>query len=83
MKVLFINGSSNKNGCTFRALKEIETVLNKDKIETEIVQLGSDAVRDCIGCKSCAKNGNMIESGGADVPPDSFPGGENDEHAAI
>ena len=58
MKVLLINGSSNKNGCTFRALREIEAVLNKDKIETEIVQLGSDAIRDCIGCRTCAKNNN-------------------------
>ena len=58
MKVLLVNGSSNKNGCTFRALREIEAVLNKDKIETEIVQLGSDAIRDCIGCRACAKNDN-------------------------
>ena len=58
MKVLFINGSSNNNGCTFRALREIETVLNKENIETEIIQLGSVAVKDCVGCKSCIKNGN-------------------------
>lgn len=58
MKVLLVNGSSNKNGCTFRALREIEAVLNKDKIETEIVQLGPDAIRDCIGCRACAKNDN-------------------------
>ena len=29
MKVLLFNGSSNENGCTFRALSEIEKVLNK------------------------------------------------------
>ena len=58
MKVLIINGSSNKNGCTFRALKEIEKILNKEQIETEIIQLGSDAIRDCIGCRACAKNDN-------------------------
>ena len=58
MKVLLINGSCNKNGCTFRALTEIETVLNKENIETEIIQLGSEPIRDCIGCHGCAKNGN-------------------------
>jgi len=58
MKILFVNGSCNKNGCTFRALKEIEKVLNKENIETEIIQLGSNAVKDCIGCYGCAKNGN-------------------------
>jgi len=58
MKVLLVNGSCNKNGCTFRALTEIETVLNKENIETEVIQLGSNAVRDCIGCHGCAKNDN-------------------------
>ncbi len=58
MKVLIINGSSNKNGCTFRALKEIESVLNDRKVETEIVQLGSNPIKDCIGCRGCLKNNN-------------------------
>ena len=48
MKVLLINGSSNKNGCTFRALTEIENILKKEKIETEIIQLGSNPIKDCI-----------------------------------
>jgi len=58
MKILLVNGSCNKNGCTFRALTEIEKILNKENIETEIIQLGSDAVKDCIGCHGCVKNGN-------------------------
>ena len=58
MKVLMINGSSNKAGCTFRALTEIEKVLKESNIETEIIQLGSNPIRDCIGCKGCVKNGN-------------------------
>ena len=58
MKVLLINGSCNKNGCTFRALTEIENILKKEKIETEIIQLGSNPIRDCIGCRECAQNGN-------------------------
>ena len=58
MKVLLINGSCNKNGCTFRALTEIENILKKEKIETEIMQLGSNPIKDCIGCRGCAQNGN-------------------------
>ena len=58
MKVLLINGSCNKNGCTFRALTEIENILKQEKIETEIIQLGSNPIRDCIGCRGCAQNGN-------------------------
>ena len=33
MKVLMINGSPNKTGCTFTALKEIEKELIKENIE--------------------------------------------------
>lgn len=58
MKVLFVNGSCNINGCTTRALAEIEKVLKESNIETEIIQLGANPIRDCIGCKGCLKNGN-------------------------
>ena len=58
MKVLLVNGSCNKNGCTFRALTEIVTVLNKENIDTEIIQLGSEPIKDCIGCGGCVKNDN-------------------------
>ncbi len=58
MKVLLINGSCNKNGCTFRALTEVTKVLNRENIETEIIQTGQDAIKDCIGCRGCAKNEN-------------------------
>lgn len=57
MKVLLINGSSNKNGCTFTALSEITKILNSEGIETEIIQIGNSAIRDCIGCQGCRKNG--------------------------
>ena len=58
MKVLMINGSGNENGCTFTALSEVAKVLNEEGIETEIVQLGKAACRDCIGCMGCRKAGN-------------------------
>lgn len=53
MKVLLINGSSNKNGCTFTALNEVAATLEKEKIETEILQLGNLPLRDCCGCRVC------------------------------
>ena len=36
MKVLLVNGSPNKKGCTYTALCEVEKELNKFNIETEI-----------------------------------------------
>lgn len=54
MKVLLINGSAKKNGCTFTALSEVATTLEAEGIETEMIHLGSGPIRDCIGCGACA-----------------------------
>lgn len=53
MKVLLFNGSNNSRGCTYTALEEIANTLNSEEVETEIIQLGSKAIRDCIGCGAC------------------------------
>lgn len=60
MKVLLLNGSSRKNGCTYLALSEVAKVLNEEEIETEIVQMGGRPVRDCIGCNGCAGKGQCV-----------------------
>ena len=46
MKVLLVNGSPHKEGCTYTALKEVEKELINSGIETEIIWLGihGDAV---------------------------------------
>ena len=36
MKVLLVNGSSRKNGCTNVALQEVARSLNEENIETEL-----------------------------------------------
>lgn len=56
MKVLLINGSSNKKGCTYTALEEVSKSLNSQGIETEIFQMGNVELRDCCGCGGC-RNG--------------------------
>ena len=53
MKVLLINGSPRPHGCTFTALSEVAGALNAEGIETEIIQTGTGAVRDCIACRKC------------------------------
>ena len=60
MKVLLLNGSSNKNGCTFTALSEAAKTLNQEGIETEIFQLGNPEIRDCCGCQACRKLGKCV-----------------------
>lgn len=59
MKVLLINGSCNANGCTYTALNEVAKMLNSEGVETEIIQIGNKAVRDCIGCGACRKNNDL------------------------
>ncbi|WPC39734.1 flavodoxin family protein [Clostridium sp. JS66] len=53
MKVLLLNGSSRTNGCTYTALAEITKVLKEQQIECEIVNIGNQPIRDCIGCNKC------------------------------
>lgn len=53
MKVLLINGSARRKGNTFIALSEIAATLEKNGIETEILQIGAKPVRSCIACGQC------------------------------
>lgn len=59
MKVLLVNGSPHKHGCTYTALSEIAEQLKKEGIESEIFHIGSD-VRPCLACRACAKLGRCV-----------------------
>lgn len=58
MKVLLINGSPNKERCTYTALAEVANTLQAEEFETEIAWIGRDPVRGCNGCGGCAKRGD-------------------------
>lgn len=60
MKVLMINGSPRANGNTSVALDEMKRIFEQEGIETEVVQVGNKAVRGCVACASCRKNGKCI-----------------------
>ena len=55
MKTLIINGSPRVGGNTTIALNEMVKVFETEGIETEIVQIGNQAIRGCIACNSCRK----------------------------
>lgn len=57
MKVALINGSPNKEGCTFTALNEIAKTLQKQDIEADIFYLGKAPISGCIACGKCNKDG--------------------------
>lgn len=60
MKVLMINGSPRVNGNTAAALAEMEKVFASEGIETEIIQIGNQAVRGCIACNACMTKGSCV-----------------------
>lgn len=60
MKVLLLNGSPHKNGCTNTALEEIAKTLNAEGIETEIFFIGTDAIAPCKACGACRKLGKCV-----------------------
>ncbi len=57
MKVLLVNSSPHKNGCTDRALTECAKTLNENGIETDFFYIGTKALYSCIACKKCRETG--------------------------
>lgn len=60
MKVILVNGSPHKQGCTYTALAEIKKTLEKNEIETEEFWLGNKPIAGCIGCGSCLETGKCF-----------------------
>jgi len=59
-KVLLLNGSPHRNGCTATALEEMMRVFEAEGIETELIQVGTSAVRGCISCNKCSEAGKCV-----------------------
>lgn len=60
MKVLIINGSPRVNGNTTVAIREMESVFEKEGVSFETVQIGKEDIRGCIACGYCAENGKCV-----------------------
>ena len=60
MKVLMINGSPRENGNIALAFHEMERVFQENGVETENILLGKKAVRGCVACETCRKNGKCV-----------------------
>ena len=60
MKVLLVNSSPHREGCTYTALKEAASRLEEHGIETEIFQLDKAPVAGCIACGCCSKTGRCF-----------------------
>lgn len=60
MKVLLINGSPKTNGNTAYALHQMADVFKEEGIETEIIQVGNQAIRGCTACGGCYQLGKCV-----------------------
>lgn len=60
MKVIGINGSSRNDGNTAIIVGEVFDELNKEGIETELIQLADYEIQPCRGCFACKGRGNCV-----------------------
>lgn len=61
MKALIINGSPRLGGNTSIAVNEVEKTLNKNGIETEVIQIGNKDITGCKACEYCHLHGECIK----------------------
>ena len=59
-KILLLNGSPKAHGCTAAALEEMIRVFEAEGMETELVHVGKENLRGCLGCGYCGKNGQCV-----------------------
>ncbi len=60
MRVLMINGSPRPHGNTSAAFDEMKHVFEKEGIEVAEYRVGSEAIRGCIACGTCAGTGKCV-----------------------
>jgi multimeric flavodoxin WrbA len=56
MKVIAFNGSARKDGNTAIMIRQLFEELEKEGIETEMVQLSGQTIHGCVACYKCFEN---------------------------
>ena len=56
MKAIAFNGSAKKDGNTAKMINFVFNELNKEGIETELIQLAGTNIHGCRACMGCFKN---------------------------
>ncbi len=55
-KVVALNGSPRKDGNTSILIRQIFDELEREGIDTELVQIGGQLIRGCMDCRKCFEN---------------------------
>ncbi len=58
MRVVAFNGSPRQKGNTYHAIQLVFRELEKEGIETELIQLGGADIKGCTACLQCMKKKN-------------------------
>ena len=53
MKVLLVNGSPHREGCTYTALCAVSNAINQNGIDTDVFWIGNKPISGCIACHKC------------------------------
>ncbi len=60
MKVIGINASARRNGNTAFIINTVFEELNKQGIETELIQFGGEMIQPCKACWACSGKENCV-----------------------
>lgn len=60
MKVLIVNGSPRAKGNTSLAVAELTKVFEQEGVETEVLNIGREAIRGCVACGGCFSKGKCV-----------------------
>jgi multimeric flavodoxin WrbA len=58
MRAFAVNGSARRDGNTAILIRHVLRELEKEGIETDMVQLGGETIRGCTACMKCWENKN-------------------------
>lgn len=60
LNVLILNGSPRTEGNTDIAIREMKSIFEKSGVAVETVRIGSQDIRGCIACNTCAEKGKCV-----------------------
>jgi len=60
MKVLLVNGSPHKEGCTYTALTAVADALAAEGIDPQMFWIGTKPLSGCIACKTCVQKKKCV-----------------------
>lgn len=58
--IILLNGSPHKSGCIATGFEEMLPIFAAEGIDCEVVHIGNQVIRGCIGCERCSTAGKCV-----------------------